>query len=173
MLTNPTPIGRPESRTKAIPCNAICVATKYELLTTHTLVHLRSVCVAPGFSLCQLRPKSRQTPVGIKRVAIDGDCLGGRCRPRETLAPKYIQMRSSHSTWLSRLRRQFLGGSQLGRFRIQSEGTKTASNHSRWLKASQVTGPPSFAKPLRKATMHIKGLLFPQDVETRPRQFMR
>src|SRR6266446_3973651 len=54
-----------------------------------------------------------------------------------------------------------------------SDGTKTASNHSRWLCTRPLSGSPPLAKPLHETALHVEGLLLTQHVVARPREFVR
>jgi hypothetical protein len=80
-----TPISRPGSRTKS-------GLRIFDASNHHSLAppSASAVSIAPVFSLGRLRTESRQTPIGIKRVALLSDRPGGVCRPRETLVPSRV-----------------------------------------------------------------------------------
>jgi len=84
---NRTPISRPMSRATIDPRKRIALNTVQPRQPPSFLQKL----TAPAFSLCWLRTKSHQTPVGIKLAAMLCDRPGGLCHPRETLVPSHVQ----------------------------------------------------------------------------------
>ena len=123
---NRTPISRPMSRATINPRKQIALNTVQQRQPPSFLQTL----TAPAFSLCWLRTKSHQTPVGIKLAAMCRDRPGGLCHPRETLVPSRVQGVACipygyrHNDDASPLVAHGLGDSAIC---IHSDGAKAAS----------------------------------------------
>jgi hypothetical protein len=102
------------------------------------------------------------------------DRPGGLGHPRETLVPRRVQLVVTFNVavaiatpvlkWLTAWAIQCC---------TKTDGTKAASNHSRWLNTSPLSWLTAFGQTLNKTSLHIKGLLLTQDVVTRPGQLVR
>src|SRR5450432_4836742 len=135
------------------------VASTFIKHNVQPLVFLQTL-TASVFSLRWLRTESRQSPIRFKHVAICCDRPGGMGRPRETLVPSRVQG-VSHilvAVALATPVRNGLTAWAIQSSALQSGGTKTASNHSRWFCSRPLPGSPPLAKPLHKTALHIEGL---------------
>jgi hypothetical protein len=107
---------------------------------------------ASVFSLRWLRTESRQSPIRFKPVAMCCDRPGGIGRPRETLVPSRVQGVSHIPVAVARATpvRNGLSAWAIQSSALQSGGTKTASNHSRWLYTRPLSWLTAFGQAITR-----------------------